>query len=161
MDGERHKTEAGNGQEDSGRPSLTGSSTVGNPVGYSSRGNSADKRAEEGIASVFPTRPKRRLVEVLVGMGIPKKTLTEAADEYYEVRFGKWLVDRGHISQEQLNFALAQQAYEVGDYDSAQAYLLELSTSSYERFVSRIEEAARAFQGMPTLIASAIGGRIK
>jgi len=160
MDGQRHKTEARNGQEDSGRPGIPGSSAVGNTIGYSSRGNSADQRTEKRVEA-SSVRPKRRLVDVLAGMGIPKKLLVEAADEYYEVRFGNWLVTQGLISREQLNLALAQQAYEAGDYEEAQLYLFELSTSTHKVFASRIEEAARVFQGMPSLIASAVGGVIK
>jgi hypothetical protein len=104
---------------------------------------------------------KRRLIEVLADLGISKVTLSEAANEYYEVQFGKWLVSHGVITEEQLQLALAQQYSEIGDFPDAQNHLTHLSKTVHQDLTSRLDSTLRAFQGLSSLIASTVEGHAK
>lgn len=104
---------------------------------------------------------KRRLIEVLSEMGISKKVLSEAVDEYYEVQFGRWLVGHGVITEEQLQLALAQQSSEIGDFKDAQTHLDHLSKCSYKKFSTVLESASRTFDGLSSLITSAVENHTK
>lgn len=91
-------------------------------------------------------RVRRRLTDVLVAMGVVDRELLEqAAAEFYDRKYGQWLVEHGLITEEWLTIALAQQAAECGEYPAASQQLADATEKLHQKELSHIDAIRSLF----------------
>jgi len=96
--------------------------------------------------------PRERLTDVLVAMGAVDRSLLErAAAEFYDCKYGEWLVEQGLITEEVLTIALARQAADAGEFDAASAQLAEASERLHDRAIRHIEGIGGAISRLTSL----------
>lgn len=75
-----------------------------------------------------PRSHRTRLGELLVRYGAERTKIDTAGETFYAQQarlFGEFCVSRGACTREQLEMALAEQAIERGDFDSAHQSVIE------------------------------------